>query len=149
MTILAAVGEKSRSDRLVETAVDLATAYDDDLEVLHVIPEDEADEHFRELKSIPGFADISMSIEDRRAEEIAERVVEEALDDYDRSRISPLGRVGDPTEEILAAADDLAARYVVIGGKKRSPTGKALFGSVTQSVLLNSEIPTVTVMASD
>ena len=57
-----------------------------------------------------------------------------------------MGRVGDPTEEVLAVAAELDARYVVVGGRRRSPVGKALFGSTTQEVLLESDRPVVTVM---
>jgi nucleotide-binding universal stress UspA family protein len=48
---------------------------------------------------------------------------------------------GDPADQILAAADDADADLVVVAGRKRSPTGKALFGSVTQSVILNADCP--------
>lgn len=147
MTILAAVGEKHRSHDLVRTAYQLAEAYDDDLVVLHVIPQDEAEAHFEELRTIPEFENMTLSAEVGRAEEVARTILRDALEDYDRDRVSPDGRVGDPTEAILEAAAELDARYVVVGGRKRSPTGKALFGSVTQSVLLNAAVPTVTVMA--
>lgn len=45
---------------------------------------------------------------------------------------------GDPAEAIIDTADDVNADLVVIGGRKRSPAGKALFGSVTQTVILNA-----------
>jgi Universal stress protein UspA and related nucleotide-binding proteins len=50
-------------------------------------------------------------------------------------------RSGNPAKQILATADDHDADLVCIGGRKRSPTGKALFGSVTQSVLLDADVP--------
>ena len=55
---------------------------------------------------------------------------------------------GDITEEILAVADEIDADSIVMSGRKRSPTGKVLFGSVTQSVLLNADWP-VTVLMSE
>lgn len=44
-----------------------------------------------------------------------------------------------PADGILDLADDIDADLVVMGGRKRSPAGKVLFGSVTQSVLLNTD----------
>ena len=146
MSVLVAVGEEGTSSRLVQTAHELATAHDEELHVLHVIPRQEAEEHFKALREIPEFRDIALSAEDERAREIARRIARDALGDVDRSRVTPVGRVGDPAEAILAVADRVGASYVVVGGRRRSPTGKALFGSVTQTVLLNAEVPTVTVM---
>ncbi|SDZ85828.1 Universal stress protein family protein [Haloplanus vescus] len=48
---------------------------------------------------------------------------------------------GDPAEQLLDAARDADADLIVVGGRKRSPTGKALFGSVTQTVILNADRP--------
>lgn len=48
---------------------------------------------------------------------------------------------GDAVESILAAASDTDADLIVLAGRKRSPVGKALFGSVTQGVILESEVP--------
>jgi hypothetical protein len=48
---------------------------------------------------------------------------------------------GEPAEEILTAADEISADRIVMCGRKKTPVGKVLFGSVTQSVLLNAETP--------
>ncbi|GAB3410250.1 hypothetical protein GCM10027435_00680 [Haloparvum alkalitolerans] len=48
---------------------------------------------------------------------------------------------GDPAEELLEAAADHDADMIVIGGRRRSPAGKALFGSVAQTVILNADRP--------
>jgi len=48
---------------------------------------------------------------------------------------------GDPAEQILDVAESEDANLIVVAGRKRSPTGKALFGSVTQSVILNADRP--------
>lgn len=48
---------------------------------------------------------------------------------------------GDPADQLLEAAQEGDADLIVVAGRKRSPTGKALFGSVTQSVILNAERP--------
>lgn len=51
-------------------------------------------------------------------------------------------------EGIVDLAADVDADLVVIGGRRRSPVGKAMFGSVTQSVVLDSPVP-VTVVGVD
>ena len=50
---------------------------------------------------------------------------------------------GDTAEFILREAEDRAVDAIVLGGRKRSPAGKAIFGSVTQSVILNTDLPVV------
>ncbi|APW97804.1 universal stress protein UspA [Halobiforma lacisalsi AJ5] len=50
---------------------------------------------------------------------------------------------GDPAETILEVADEIDADFIVMSGRERSPTGKALFGSVMQSVLLSADCPVV------
>jgi nucleotide-binding universal stress UspA family protein len=48
---------------------------------------------------------------------------------------------GDPAEAILETADDLDADMIVLAARKRSPTGKVIFGSVTQTVILGTDRP--------
>lgn len=48
---------------------------------------------------------------------------------------------GDPTEEILSIAARNDVDLLCLAGRKRSPTGKALFGSVTQAVILGTDRP--------
>lgn len=147
MVILAAVGEKRDQEQVISQAHDLATAYGDDLQVLHVIPRDEADSHLEELQSIDEFSDVSFTVEESRARDVARTMAETALDRAALATVEPVGRVGDPANTIIAEADAVDPRYLVVGGRKRSPTGKALFGSVTQSVILNAECPVVTVLS--
>lgn len=52
----------------------------------------------------------------------------------------------DPATAIVEVAEELDADRIVMAGRKRTPVGKVLFGSVTQSVLLNAPMP-VTVVA--
>lgn len=46
---------------------------------------------------------------------------------------------GDAVRNILDQAAELDADVISLAGRKRSPTGKALFGSVTQDVILRSD----------
>ncbi|WP_435073551.1 universal stress protein [Halorubrum sp. HHNYT27] len=50
-------------------------------------------------------------------------------------------RHGDAEEEIIDFAESIDTDTIIIPGRKRSPVGKALFGSVTQHTILNTDIP--------
>ncbi len=50
---------------------------------------------------------------------------------------------GDPADRIIGVAQDRDADMIAVAGRRRSPTGKALFGSVTQSVVLEADRPVV------
>lgn len=149
MVILSAVDGKRSTSAIIETGHSLATAYQDNLKVLHVIPETDARSHFDDLQLIPDFSDFGFGVELERAETVAQRLIDSAIPDAETGGVTPVGRVGDPGDEILSLADELDARYLVIGGRKRTPAGKAIFGSVTQRVILDSERPVVTRMATN
>jgi nucleotide-binding universal stress UspA family protein len=55
--------------------------------------------------------------------------------------VAEMSRVGDPATQILAAADEIDADHVVLGGRKRSPLGSLVFGSVSQAVVLDADRP--------
>lgn len=92
--------------------------------------------------------EINESIAELRGTPESLTAVEARLDDlgidYDREL-----HVGDPTEAILAVAADRDVDAVVLGMRKRSPVGKALFGSVSQAVLLNADRPVIVGKPSD
>ena len=50
---------------------------------------------------------------------------------------------GDTVEDILKEADRHDVDAIVLGGRKRSSVGKAIFGSVAQSVILKTDRPVV------
>jgi nucleotide-binding universal stress UspA family protein len=55
--------------------------------------------------------------------------------------VETTSRHGDPAEQILRAADEIDADLIVLGGRKRSPLGSLLFGSVSQAVMLDATRP--------
>jgi nucleotide-binding universal stress UspA family protein len=61
-----------------------------------------------------------------------------AVGPTDHERIG--GTVGDPKERMVELAENTGAD-VVGGGQERSPAGKALFGSVAQSIMLEASRP--------
>lgn len=146
MTIFAAIDEEEGS-RVITVAHDLAMAYDEPLVVLHVVPTEQFESYKGSVKDIHEFRNASITQEMDSAARFARHAVTETLDGFDDERVSVRGRVGTPAEEILSEAKDVDPRYLVIGGRRRSPTGKALFGSTTQQILLNADAPVMTVMS--
>jgi nucleotide-binding universal stress UspA family protein len=57
--------------------------------------------------------------------------------------VEPMSRHGDPAQEIIRAAEEIDADRILLGGRKRSPLGSLLFGSVTQEVMLDTSRPVV------
>lgn len=139
MTIVAAVDRASHARRVVEEAVILANAFDDSIHIVHVLSRSE----FVEMEET-NVSETGDAIDLNRVREIAASVAEEAIKDVNASA-DAVGLVGDASDEIVRYADENDAKYIVVGARKRSPVGKAVFGSVTQSILLNSRQPVVAI----
>lgn len=110
-----------------------------ELHVVHVAGQYETTERVR-LEAIDGSADPVEMDDEERARAHAESVAAAVTDSF-----TTVGLVGYPENEILRYADKVEAEYIVIGGRKRSPIGKALFGSTVQAILLEADRPVVTV----
>lgn len=54
-------------------------------------------------------------------------------------------RHGEPAPEIIEYAESIDADAIVVPSRNRSPVGKAVFGSVTQEVILNTDRPVTVV----
>lgn len=58
-----------------------------------------------------------------------------------------LVRGHDPVRDVLDIADEIEADLIVIGIRKRTPVGKLVLGSNSQSILLEANIPVLAVKA--
>ena len=144
MTIVAAVDRLSDARPVLEEADRLAHAFGSPLHVLHVHGQYESTEAIRHEAARQSGKPIDV---EQGAEFAVEKARELAAPVVDR--FTPVGRTGFPAREIVHYAAAVDADFVVVGGRKRSPVGKVLFGSVTQSVLLGADRPVVTVRLQD
>lgn len=133
---LAVVEGTDGAKDLVREAGELAAGVDASLVLVHVTTEDEYKETRESLEQIP---DMSTSYSMNRAREGARQFAEdlgrEVLDGVDVD-VETVGRLGNKRKEILATAHEYGCDHVFLAGRKRSPTGKAVFGDVTQDVIL-------------
>lgn len=56
---------------------------------------------------------------------------------------------GDPADSVITTAEKLDVDAICIAGRKRSATGKLLFGSVSQEVILGTERPVLICSADE
>lgn len=138
MVIVAAVDRTDRAEHVIAEAETLAERFEDTVHVVHVLSDSEYYDLQRTNVKQKGAA-----IEMETIREVAEEIAAESVADVDVP-CEPVGLVGDAAEQIVAYADETDARYIVLATRKRSPTGKALFGSVAQSVLLSAGRPVLT-----
>ncbi|MFC6905745.1 universal stress protein [Halalkalicoccus tibetensis] len=137
MPVIAAVDRGEPTDRIVTEGRALADAFDTDLHVVHVLSRSEFVELERTSVEKSG-----ETVDMDRIRDYATKVAKEAAQDGDTC----VGLVGDAADQLAEYAEDHDASYLVVGGRRRSPVGKALFGSVTQEVLLSAPVPVVTVL---
>lgn len=142
MTIIAAVEADPGTHRVVEKANELATTFGEELHVVHVTNQYESTEQVRRSSQANPGETVDTDISKRAAKADAEEIASESAEEF-----TAVGLVGYPGQEILSYADDAEARFIVIGGRRRSPVGKALFGSVAQEVILGADRPVVSVRA--
>lgn len=132
--LLAVDADEERARRAAESVAALPGGPDDlDVVVLNVFEEfDVADGEGGRVRSAELFDETDLPAS-----------VSAALGVLEASGIEPETRRehGDPAERIVAAAEEMDADCIALTGRRRSPAGKVLFGSVAQSVLLSAECP--------
>lgn len=143
MTIVAAIDRSDEAEWVVKEARALADAFGDDLHVVHVLSQSE----FRDLEET-NVQETGKSAGQEEAKSIAAEMAGDIANQFD-GEFTSVGLVGEASENIVRYAREQDARYTVIGGRKRTPIGKVVFGSVTQSVLLNTDRSVMTVMHSE
>jgi len=130
-------GDESRADPLARTARELAVPTDAKVTVAHVFTPTEFDSILDTLETNP---------DEITPDELAERYkpirsITNLLADDVRYEVH--GERGTPSPTLLSLAEELATDYIVVGGRKRSPAGKLVFGSTAQQILLSAPCPVV------
>ncbi len=133
--ILAAIDmDEERAVHQAQTIADMPQA-EGEIEVylMHTYPEGASSQKIDDLMHTFPEGPSAEQIESvRRASDI--------LDDQGIS-YQLLEKRGDLSKAILEKADEVEASLICISGRKQTPVGKALFGSVAQAVILNTSRP--------
>jgi nucleotide-binding universal stress UspA family protein len=137
-TVLVAVGPRDyeRVERLAEETIDIAGPTGASVVLAHAFTESGYEE-----------ARTNLYLDDATPDQVANhnatiRDLEDVLEETDVD-YTIRGTVGDPGDTMVDLAGACDADIVVVGGRERSPTGKALFGSVAQSIMLEAPCPTL------
>lgn len=139
-TILLAIGpgDADRAERLAEETADVAGPTGATVVVAHVFTESEYSDALANLGIDPDSEETTPdNVAERHAtvRDIVSKLDEVGVD------VEVRGAVGDHGETIVDLANAVTADRVVVGGRKRSPTGKAVFGSTAQEVMLSAPCP--------
>ena len=143
MVIVAAVDHSDQAQAVIQEADTLAQQFAEPIHVLHVMKRSEAIQ--AEEDSLT-HTDEAVSVDDLR-DRAADVAAELAEANSPGAETVTVGRIGDPAAEIVSYAGERDARYIVVSPQQRSQTGKILFGSVAQSVLLDADCPVVSLRA--
>lgn len=135
MPVVAAIDRSERAQSVLRHAARLA---DDAALPLHVVHVGAVDVPHTSTGFDP---DRERAVSREKARAAARETAREAgLDEFE-----PVGLEGHPDEALLDYVQEQDADYVVVSARKRSPMDQALFGSVTQSLLLHSDRPVLAV----
>lgn len=127
MTILVGYIPSPLGDAALDRAVEEAREHETDLVVLNFTREGDDDAHISDAQTV----------------DLVKRLEATGV----RHTVRRERATHTPADEILATAEEVSAELIVIGLRRRSPTGKLLFGSTAQSVLLGAECPVLAVKA--
>lgn len=85
--------------------------------------------------------------EARRFDELLDQVQQELDEQGVEHEVRTLVRGNDPSEDLIEAAEDSNAEFIVIGLRRRTPVGKLILGSNAQRILLDASCPVLAVKA--
>lgn len=148
-TILVAVDtdDTDAIEHVVETAVDIAKPANASVVVGYVFSNGEYDNARERLQFDPD-SEVTPDVVAERmvgVRELTELLAEAGVAHRVRGR---LANGGDDGELLAELGDESDVDLAVVGGRGRTPAGKAVFGSTAQTLMLNAAYP-VTFVRSD
>lgn len=141
MAIVAAIDSSEKSSKVVTQANELAEKYGDSVHIVHVMRKSEVIES--KETNIGAEETTDMDAMRTAAREVGLNMIDGRPATVETE---VRGLIGNPADEIVRYANEQSARYVVVSPKRKSQTGKILFGSVAQSILLNASCPVVSII---
>ncbi len=138
---LVVVESADHARTLIREAGELAAGVGADLVLLTLMDRDEYEHDLETMETIADIEGVSYTSEDikesgrRFGRDIAREEIGDLALEYES--ICAVVEGGEEADRILETAQREDCDHVFIAGRKRSPTGKALFGDTTQKVILN------------
>jgi len=131
--------ENDDSDRITDSVTSMPMVVDDvEVTVLNVFEEFEVTDEGASVSSEELYDDSDLPVE---AEQVRTRLRDEGFS------VEVLREHGDVTKKILEVADRIDADLIAMGGRKQTRVGKVIFGSTTQSVMLEADRPVMVTMS--
>ncbi|WP_416838527.1 universal stress protein [Haloferax sp. DFSO52] len=138
IVLAVAASDADRIDRLVEETIDIAGPTGATVVVSHVFTKDEYNEALDNLE-------FDITAEEVSGDDVARRhaIIRNVTEKLEAADIQYeiRGPVGDHAKKLVELTTEVDADRLLVGGRKRSPTGKAVFGSLAQEVMLESPCP--------
>lgn len=138
-TVTVAVGpeEEVRTVELTSAVLDVALPTGATVVLLHVFSQGAYEDGVEEAGYDPE--------DPPPANTLATRL--ESVDDISRSlddagvEYRVRGEIGDVTDSVVRTVEDTDSDLLFVGGRRRSPTGKVVFGSTVHRLLMNAPCP--------
>lgn len=132
--LIAIGGEQMNVDSVAEHVAEIADGVDAEVTLFRAHTEAEFDKWLEEMGYDSAPPD-ELSRRDSNIRTAADRLREDGI------KLTIAGEVGPPAETVIEYAQSHDVDHVFVGGRRRSPAGKALLGSVSQDILLGLDVP--------
>lgn len=132
--LLPVENDKDRMQPVVECTIPIAKALDTTVTLYHVFTEDRYADLLDGMDVKSPDPD-NLAKRNETVQHIAGRLKDEGVS------VEIHGSVGEPAAELPKYVESNDIDHIFMGGRRRSPTRKAIFGSVSQQTLVSVDVP--------